>query len=118
MCGRQDSASGRAPVMTAVVNGAHPPSTLAPVLGQSPLVPMQIYCHSSAVLLQRGAAFMEREHKHQPAMIDEQRPAAVAMSPYTASHRWEGHISMVTNEITRPNLEGKTPAHIKLRMFS
>lgn len=40
VCGRQD--------------GAHPPSTLAAVLGHSPLVPMQIYCHSSAVLLQRG----------------------------------------------------------------
>ena len=44
-------------------------------------------------------------------MIDEQHPAAVAMSPYTASHQWEGQVSEVTNEITWPNLEGKkTPA--------
>lgn len=64
------------------------------------------------------------EHKHQqthqPHMIDEQHPAAVAMSPYTASRKGEGHISKVTNEIAWFNLEErkKNATHIKLGMYS
>lgn len=57
----------------------------------------------------------KQKQTHRPHMIDEQHPAAVAMSPYAASHKWEWPVYKVTNEIPRPNLKGKkTATHIKL----
>ena len=55
-----------------------------------------------------------RAGTRRPRVIDERRTAAVAMSPYTASHVWEGLVSKVANESARLNLERKSATHIKL----
>lgn len=112
------------PVMTSAINDTisvtDSPSTLAPVLGQPHLVSIQIHRRSGRSVFSSNTVRTDTSlntgsvHRSRPRVIDEQHPAAVAMSPYTESRKWEGHSSKATNEITRPNLEEKkTATHIK-----